>query len=127
MSDSGIRTKRHFDFGEKYGHKLDFLLPKDRCSIAATTCRFEIRGPGKKNKSNIYITRLQTFGISPSDYWQSGKTEKSKWATSRKINGANEILQCFGLTMEQVLEHFGSPEDNEVKTLDLVDIVEMMV
>ena len=133
--DHGKRQNRHFQFGDAYGHKLSELLPESVCSVAAATCRFYIIGaeawPGRKTaqcpgEGRTFRTRMMTFGNVPSDNWKTGTTARAKWAQTDSVAGSNDVLDCFGLQMWDVLEHFGNVEPTEIKEIDLLDVIEAL-
>ena len=136
-TDNGMRTARHFNFGEKLGHLMALLMPMHTCVNAAATCKFEIIGsnawkgresgnrPGKTGQGRTFRTSMKTLGHQPTGNF--GKmTQFSQWAVSNAVAGANDILGCFDITMQEAVDRFGNVDPTEIKRIDLVDIVESL-
>lgn len=128
-------------FGKIVGKYLNGILPACVSETAAMTCRFQIMGKNahadngdaqrcgqwRNHLRNRWVhTRIQTFGHLPSERFQFVTKDKS-WVKADSFEAADAILQCFGLNMELVLQHYGDPAEDERKILDLSQIVmEMM-
>lgn len=129
--------------GDEIGGLLSSInIPERDCSWAFATCRIEVMGKDAHNdlgealrsKGSTYNrgqcrwvhTRLQvhTQGKRPSPEFQ--RRHKGRFTWSDSFQGANDILGCFGLTMSDVLDHFGNVEPTERKVFDLTTIVETM-
>ena len=120
------RTKRHFDFGDQFGHLLSPILSRN-LATAAASCRFTIQGPNSvgdtaKNWGTWIRTNIQTDGERPQcrHAWQ---IQKSGWISGDSHEAANVILDCFGLTIDHVFEHYGAPEWGVVYHVDLADVI----
>ena len=140
------RPGRNFRIAEQVKTHLSTILPQEICEVAIATCRFSIMGRDAHNDNGQALrnmhreasppwicegrwihTRLQTYGYLPSTRFQrTGTTEKSVWVVGDSFAAADSILECFGLTMRDVLEHYGNVDTTERKVIDLVDIVEDM-
>ena len=122
-----VGSSRHFRIADQIGHLLEKVLPKIACSAAIVSCRFTIQGPesvGQKSRNwgRWIRTRLNTFGHRPSiDIWQ-GKHVLSGDGHSN----ANVILNCFGLSINQVLDHYGIPKHGEMYHLTLIEVIETL-
>ncbi len=109
-------------FGSTSGHRLsDVGIPADRCDTAAATCHFDVMGWRKGNHdgdaprndephamSGRWVhTSLATYrampGLNPG-LWRSGTTDRAKYIHADNFEAADQILGCFGLTMEQVID-----------------------
>lgn len=130
------RRADQFAFGEKVAARLTLLFG-EHSALAATTCRIQIMGRNAHNhnghsdrcgnwrpaRQNRWVhTRLQTFGKTASHFRCSG----SDWIYSDRWAGADEILGCFDLTLNEVLEAFDNVKDRERKILDLDTIIKRM-
>jgi len=128
MSFHFSRPRRCFEFGSNQGNKMACILPSS-FEHAATTCVLTIQGPravGTSVKTHNWglgvRTRLLTNGEHPSrSYdWRDGK---GGWITATSAEAAETLLQCFDLTVEDVLSHYGTPVTGETYTLHLADVV----
>lgn len=140
------RPSRYFDVAKQTKDHLRILLPHEACEAAIATCRFAIMGRDAHNDNGqalrntdgdnhlLWIgqgrwihTRLQTYGHLPSNHFRrTGTTDRSIWAISDCFAGADDILNCFGLNMHQVLDHYGNVASTERKVIDLVNVIEDM-
>lgn len=127
------RPSRHFRIADRVAHLLESILPAFVCAHAVASCRFTIQGPRSvglagKNWGEWVRTRLKTGGINPSrglaptgDVWQ-GDGVKSGDAH----RNADMILEPFGLSIQDVLAHYGEPIVGERYDVDLVDVIEAL-
>lgn len=134
------RTNAQFQFGKEFGRYLAPLFGKN-ANIAATTCRIQIMGRhahnhnGKADRDttgwrlgaqNRWVhTRLQTFGDLAPNFHKSGP--RADWIYSDCWAGADTILECFGLSLGQVLNAYGNVNGWERKILDLDRIIKKMI
>jgi hypothetical protein len=133
MKQIAKRTRRQFDFGEKFGYMLAEILPTEVANIAATTCRIEIRGKhGNRSDANrhkgfgeaVYVS-LQTYGEEIKGLNSAFKKTGSFISTTSN-EAADLILGCFGLSMDDVRAYFGTPGDYDSMFLDLTNVVELL-
>lgn len=134
------RPASHFDAGSKLAEMLT-VVPESCRATAIATCRFQVMGWQKGNHNGdaprsysdkpfrgegrwVY-TRLQSYGHLPSGRF-SKCGPRSNWVKADSFAGADSILGCFGLTMDEVLQHFGNVTGDSRLQLDLVDIVTEM-
>lgn len=131
------RPQENYRLARKLTKHFNKIVPNATEAIAS--CRFQImgkyahdhNGPSLRQKndyrsncSNRWCkTEMQTFGQNP---FRRFKNDCNEWIRADSFDGANEILAHFGLTMDQVLNHFGNVNDYERKTLDLVEIIAKM-
>lgn len=64
--------------------------------------------------------RVLTDVVCPNHFSRRPKGQKI-WSNS--FSGADEVLGCFGLSVNAVLDHFGNVQCNERKVFDLATIV----
>lgn len=132
------------EVGDEIGHLLaETGIPAPDCAWAFATCRIEVMGKDahndlgealrsqgstyKRGQCRWVHTRLHinTPGITPGCAFQRrGDNGRIVWSDS--FAGADTILDCFGLTIAQVLEYFGNVEPTERKVFDLTTIIEAM-
>lgn len=141
--DSKFIPARCVEVGEDIGFLLtDCGIPAEDCAWSFATCRIEVMGKDAHNDNGEALrsngstfhygqmrwvhTRLQihTPGKTPSAAFQRRNNGRFAWSDS--FAGADAILDCFGLTMEQVLDHFGNVAPTERKIFDLTTIIEAM-
>jgi len=126
----GKRTARHFDFGDHFGQLLRAILPLSYCSAAAATCRFELRGKhANRSPENAHK------GYGPAVYLSMQTDDAKLFLGGHPIqrtgrftmttceDAANMILNCFGICVDDVRDHYGEPTEYESKHFDLVDVV----
>lgn len=73
------------------------------------------RGAGR------WIHTRMLCGSQPSGNFRKAPNGRLAWSES--FAGANDVLLCFGLSMTDVLDHFGNVEDDERKIFDLPTIL----
>jgi len=78
----------------------------------------------KSGKGRWVHTRLDTKGTIPTTNFRGRPRGRFVWADS--FDGANDILECFGLEIGQVLDHFGNVDDLERMIFDLPTIVKAL-
>lgn len=128
MNQKHVRNSRHYSFGDNVGCRmLSDILPREVACIAATTCRFTIQGPesvgvAHKNWGQWIRTNMQTHGNIPRmrHAWQC---RKDGWIGADSREAAELILDCFGLSVDDLFKHFGQPQIGKVYQVDLVDVV----
>ncbi len=127
------RSRRHFDFGDEFGYMLNEVLPAKVASVAAATCRIEIRGKhGNRSDENrhkgygeaVYLS-LQTHGADIKGLC-SASAKMGKFIRTTSNEAADLVLGCFGLTIDDVREQFGRPGDYESRWFDLSDVVQKL-
>ena len=134
------RTSRHFDFGKKFGHFLKPVLPDPVCRLAAATCRFQIMGKNAHADNGVALrsenspswigegrwicTQIQTVGNRPSDSFKRNGP-RSEWVTGHSFEAADDILGCFALTMQDVIDALGQVDEGQRIVIDLVDIYDL--
>lgn len=134
------RSIRHFNFADAVGSRLESVLPSVACSAAAATCRIQLMGWRKgnhngnsvrdsgekpfKGKGRWVHTSLQTFGHCPSARFRSAPT--SQWAYADSFEAANDILDCFNISMLDIIDHYGNPGEDERMEWDLMELVETL-
>ena len=127
---NGKRTPRHFEFGDKFGQLLRTLLPLAYCPVAAATCRFELRGKhANRSPKNVHkgygpavYMSLQTDNL---DLFACGHPiqRMGRFSATTCEDAANMVLNCFGLCVDDLRDHYGEPSDHDSKYFDLVDVV----
>lgn len=134
---------RCVEVGEEIGCLLtECGIPAADTAWAFATCRIEVMGKDAHNDNGEALrskgstfnygqmrwvhTRLQihTPGKVPTAAFQ--RRDRGHFAWSDSFAGANAILDCFGLSMSDVLDHFGNVQPTERKVFDLTTIIEAM-
>lgn len=135
-----VRSIRHFNFADTVGLRLESVLPIVACSAAAATCRIKLMGWRRGNhqggalrdsgekpfmgKGRWVHTSLQTFGYCPSARFRCAPT--GKWAYGDSFEAANDILDCFDISMLDIIDHYGEPEPDERMEWDLMELIETL-
>lgn len=116
-------------------------IPATDCKWAFATCLIQVMGKDAHNDNGTALrssgadlpylgqqrwvhTELKVHSpkVVPSlDFQRSRQRGTRVWSDS--FSGANAILGCFGLTMSDVIEHFGNVRETERKIFDLATIV----
>jgi len=128
------RPRRHWDFGEQHADLMRSVFPgtsQDVRRKAAATCRICVMGKdavthngsaSRRGSGRWVYTRMQTEGHRPNTIrWSVQK--RIGWVEGNSFDAADDVLGCFGLSIEDVISHFGSIDENERFMVDLVDIV----
>ena len=124
---TGWRRKRDWTWAKQWGSLFKGILPDHVCEAAMATCTITLQGPESvgrraKNWGQWIRMRMQTFGHIPNHL--SAAVQKSREGISTDSREAVEvILDCFGLTLDDVFSYYGVPETGEKMTLNLCDIV----
>lgn len=138
------KPPRHcVEIGDMVGRQLEALgIPADDCAFAFATCQIQLMGRDAHNDEGTALrsegstftygqrrwchTRMivHTLNCLPSTAFQRKPNGIHVWADS--FDGANAILDCFGLSMTDVIEYFGNVEPTERKVFDLTTIVEQL-
>ncbi len=120
------KSQRHFRIADQVGCLFADILPDNACAVAVATCQFTVQGPESvgqkaKNWGQWIRTSLKTHGHRPSlDVWQGGRCGMIR---GDGHSNADVILNCIGLTIGDVLDHYGTPKVGELYQVDLVDII----
>ncbi len=128
-----FRDQRHIAFSEAAATYLSDVLPSDNgvTVAAAATMSFEFRG--QFANGNMYglgvLTHAQTYGNAPNGCGDGGYA--CQFLANGRIeltddDAADIVLGCFGLSVTDVLRHFGEPLLYERKTITLQQIVETL-
>lgn len=134
------RTIRHFNFADAVGLRLEAIIPAEYCRAAAATCRIQLMGWRKgihngqsvrdsrdrpfRGKGRWVRTSLQTFGHCPSARFRCAPT--GKWAFGDSFDAADAILDCFDISMADIIDHYGEPGEHERMEWDLMELVETL-
>ena len=117
------RPASHWTWADKYGSRLNQLLPATACPAAAATCRFHLRGKNA-NRNGAYAwachTSMQTFGETPHGCHVSHAGQTIQMTSAAD---ANAVLQVFGLSVTDMIDHYGIPADDAEYRIDLYDVV----
>lgn len=136
---AGRRTAQDFAFGDRYGCMLRRILPDCECSGAAATCDIQIMGWQRgmhegnslrdyrdkpfRGKGRWVSTRMKTNGKLGQLQRFSMNGPKSRWVHADSFEGADEVLGCFGLTTQDLIDHYGPIEPDTRLILSLRQIV----
>ena len=126
--DFGNRPIRYWTFAAQHRGRFADILPDSVCEAAMATCRFEIRGlESNGNEWGIgFLTFMQTFGHTPLGVGLPGEPAVQaihNFVGLTSHEGADVILECFGLTARNVLEYYGEPAFGERRIFDLFQVV----
>lgn len=121
---NGWRHRKYWDWSKENASLFHSILPEHVCEAAMATCRFQLRGLGSHGNKwgNGFLTFMQTFGFKPTGLTNDVQI-RHHWIELDAHNSANLILGCFGLTVDDVYNHYGKPEKGERLDLDLHNIV----
>lgn len=121
------RSTAAWDWAKKNANLLHDILPEHVCEAAAATCRITLQGPESvgdkaKNWGQWIRMRMQTFGHTPF-HLSAAVQQDHHWISTDSREAVNVVLDCFGLTLDDVFAHYGEPEEGEIRTIDLYDVV----
>jgi hypothetical protein len=129
------RPTRYWDWADRIGgDMLEDAFPTAPLSIRATaaaTCRFEFRG--KHANGNDWglgaLTHMQTYGHVPDGVGKANQPCVQIKRNMIELNAhesADIILACFDLTVDEVYDRFGAPNEYERFVIDLYQILSAM-
>lgn len=127
MKTTNWRSRRHWEWAETWASLFYGMLPKHVCNAAMATCRITLQGPQSvgqqaKNWGRWIRMRMQTFGHIP-DGLRTAAQRQHHWIATDSHTAAEQILACFGLSLDDVFAHYGKPAEGEKMTIDLIDLV----
>jgi len=137
--DYGKRSQRHFNFGDRFGILVRWLMPLTAAASALATCRIQVMGWRKGNHdgdaprnevkhpmSGRWVhTTMQTHGANVKNFRKTGPN--SRWVHADNFAAANALLACFGgITVDEVIDAAGGIDPDDRMDFDLVDIVESL-
>ena len=122
----GWRGKQNWAWAKQWASLFDNILPEHVCEAAMATCRITLRDKDSTAAGGAWVfavlTEMQTFGFKPR--FVPGEVRRNHhFITLQSHDGADAILSCFGLTIADVIDYYGVPEEGEKVTLDLCEIV----
>jgi hypothetical protein len=130
-SKPNSRPASYWAFGDVAGGYLSDILPDAVCSTAAATCRFQLRG--KYANGNTWglgvITSMMTYRNRPRGTGlpnQPAVQYRHNFIELTADDGANVVLDCFGLTITDVMDRFGHPGEHESYWVDLKTVIETL-
>jgi hypothetical protein len=120
---------RYYNWAEQWKSLFDDILPADVQEAAMATCRFTLQAPksvgrNAKNWGRWIRMRMQTFGRKP-QVNTAVQTLGSGWISTDSHEAANAILGCFGVTLDDVYDAYGKPEEGQKVEISLHDAVVM--
>lgn len=123
---TGWRKRGHWDWAKQWASLFHNILPEHVCEAALATCRITLRDKDSTAAGGAWgfavLTEMQTFGNEPR--FVPGEIRRNHhFVTLQSKDGADAILGCFDLTLDDLIDYFGLPEEGEKWTLDLYDIV----
>ncbi len=141
LRQSRSRTARHYSIADKTQDCLqNLVVPIHARSVAIATCRISIMGRDAHNDNGDAPTRTGDFGKNRRGFqgrWVNTRMQthgepvssldwrtRGRFSVSDSFGGANDLLACFGLSINEVIDHYGNVGDSERKMLDLVDVIE---
>lgn len=113
------------------------FLPADCLELALATCRFCFQGPesvgatGKKKNWGYWIrTSMQTSGRFPEGFGKDREyachRQGRQWVSLDCHEVVSRILGHIGLTIDDVYDEYGKPEQGERYFVDLAAIVRQL-
>ena len=126
------RPGKYWRLADKYAAELLTCLPGHVRAASMATCRFELRGLNANgNDWGVgVVTRFQSFGEMPDGTGHGGQPccqVNRNWSELDSHEGADIILGCFGLSIDDVYDRFGRPITGERKRYDLYDLLAAMM
>jgi hypothetical protein len=121
---NGWRHKQYWNWAKEWQTLFESLFPEHVCEAAMATCRFQLRGlDSHGNKWGLgVVTFLQTFGHIPIGLVNDVQIHHN-WIELDAHDSADLILGCFGLSMQDVYDHYGTPPKGHRIDLDLYNLV----
>lgn len=128
-------------FGDAMGKHLRPIMPhaSNGClNRALASCVISVMGKDAHNDEGEALRSqgnprggrwIHTRLVTEYDHIESSrfrKTPMGQTSYGESFDAADLILGCFGLTMEQVLDHFGGVADTERKIFDIFTIVKAL-
>ena len=121
------RKQKHWDWAKQWASLLDNVLPSDVCEAALATCRISLRDKDSTAAGGAWgfavLTTMQTFGHVPRGVLTQVR-KAHNWITLQAAESADVILECFGLTLAEVINHYGMPAEGQKIDLDLCDVIQ---
>ena len=113
------------------------FLPADCLATALATCRFCFQGPKsvgatgkKKNWGHWVRTRMQSSGNFPNGFGVNRdyacQRQGNQWVSLDSHEVVAQMLAHVGLTLEDVYNRYGRPEQGEKYVVDLITIIRDM-
>ncbi len=130
-----IRPARNWEVGDKLAGRMTNLLPRESCPAAIATCNFTVQskrtigdGVAPSNWASWIRTRMQAggnglYGFISSKQWIAGN-----WLSLDSFDAIQTILDCFGISLDDVFATFGDPRDKDRESykVSLVEIIETL-
>ena len=114
------RPAEYWTFGEQCGKYLEQVLPQPAVRTAAATCRIEVQG--LKAIGNCwglgFQMRMLTKGAIPT-FDDCTISRCGNWVTTHSRTAVEAVLNCYNLTVTDLLKRFGFPQAGEKYTVDL--------
>jgi hypothetical protein len=115
---------RDYDWAKEWKSLFEGILPAHVCETAMATCRLHLRGKDAHRKGAYAMavhTEMKTYGETPIGV--GACQTLSQWIQLTSTDAANVILDCFGLTIEDVFAQLGKPTQTTEMKLNLSDVV----
>lgn len=121
------RPSRYFRIADQVGNRLESILPPIVCSMAVASCKFTVQGPKSvgeagKNWGRWVRTRLQAGGYRP----ELGIWQGERIISADSHEAADLILDPLGISIYDVIDHYGEPMVGVKYDVDLVDVIEAL-
>lgn len=115
---------RHYRWAQEWRSLFESIFPASVCETAMATCRIQLRGlDSHGNKwGKGFVTLMQTFGHTPIGLTNDVQIREN-WIELDAHDSANLILDCFGMSVDDVYRQFGEPGKGERLELNLSDVV----
>lgn len=123
---NGSRKRQDWKWAKQHASLFNGILPEHVREAAMATCRITLQGPksvGKtaKNWGRWIRMRMQTFGHAPTGI---GTVQiMSNWIGTDSHDAVNAILECFELSLDDVFDRYGEPEQGQTRQLNLCELV----
>ncbi len=114
---------RNYKFGQQVVPFMRKLLHEHVCQVAAATAEIEINATKSitEDFGLGFVTRMQTFGEVPRGF-SCAKFNESYIVANNK-ESCKMILAPFGLSIEDIIQFYGTPPDGEKYSVSLMDAV----
>mgnify|MGYP001564360994 CR=1 FL=1 len=123
------RPRKMWEWATQNRNVFKNIFPDFVIDAAMATCTLELRSKdysGGQCWGREVIVDMQTYGFFPSGLVSLGVSiqETSRhWIQTTSIDAANLVLSCFGLTMQDVWNHFDIPANTGKLKMSLFEIV----
>lgn len=120
------RKSEVWKWAKQWASLLDGILPNHIRETALATCRITLRDKDNRAAGGAWgfaiLTSMQTYGHEPKGI-PTQIRRAHNWIILQSEEAADVILGLFGITLEQVIAHYGKPDKGEKIELNLYDVI----